>query len=219
MKRQFAFATDFDGTISDRDFFWLVVDEILGREALKHWQGYVDGRLTHFQALQEMFSQIHISEEQLNALIDTINIDKNFEDVAAFCAEKEIPLYICSAGCDYYIKRKIGHLIEKYGMILVTNSSVYTPEGGLQISPPPETSPYFDADVGISKVTVVKQLQEEGKEVIYAGDGYPDIPASLAADYVFARDVLLMKLPPEKKNVIPLHNFSEILKLLKEKMS
>lgn len=218
MARQYSFVTDFDGTISDRDFFWLAIDDILGREALHYWQEYVDGRATHFEALRSMFARIHIPEDRLNALIDTINIDPYFEAVAAFCKEKDIPLFICSAGCDYYISRKIGPLIKKYDIKLVTNHADYAPETGLVLSPPPETSPYFDADVGISKLSVVERQKADGREVVFAGDGYPDIPAACRADYVFARDVLLQKLP-DKGNVEPLRSFAEILTLLKEKMS
>lgn len=218
MAKQYSFVTDFDGTISDRDFFWLAIDDILGKEALCLWQEYVDGKVTHFQALSNIFAQIHIPENKLNALIDTINIDPFFEPVAALCADANIPLFICSAGCDYYINRKIGPLIEKYKIKLVTNHADYSPSTGLILNPPPVSSPYYDAGVGISKVSVVRRLKSEGKEVVFAGDGYPDIPSAREADYVFARDVLLQKLS-SAGNVRPLHGFSEILTLLKEKIS
>ena len=43
--------TDFDGTMTRRDFFQLVVERLLPPGTPDYWGEYLAGRITHFEAL------------------------------------------------------------------------------------------------------------------------------------------------------------------------
>ena len=193
MKRKAAFVSDFDGTITGDDFFTYASAAFFDEKSLTPWRRFKKGEITHFEALKEMFEKIRVSCGEFNAFMDKIPVDGGFAEGARICREKNMPVYICSAGCDYYIKYLIGNIIEKYGVALVANRGCYSPETGLVMQMPPADSPYFDPATGISKAAVVNRLHREGYEVIYDGDGLPDYEAAWNADVVFARRDLLSK--------------------------
>ena len=78
----------------------------------------------------------------------------------------------------------IGDKIKEYNITVVTNHGIYSEDEGLRLVPPPEDSPYYDEKVGISKAAIVKQKQDEGYFVVYAGDGPPDFAAAQSYNFV-----------------------------------
>lgn len=216
MHKPRALVSDFDGTISENDFFWLVVDCCMNESAMAPWHEYLAGKRSHLSALNAIFGQLRLSQAELYRLIKTIQWDHSFLDVAAYCQEHTIPLYICSAGCDYYINRLLGTEIQHYRIRLITNHGVYDPQHGLQMLPPPSNDPFYDPEVGISKAAVVKSLQKQGFEVIYAGDGPPDFAPAQVADVVFARKILWDECRKAGIPAKPFNSFCDVLSYMKE---
>ena len=190
-EEKIAFVSDFDGTVSDDDFFAYTAKAYFDEQALSPWRAYLAGEKTHFSALREMFAQIHVPAEEMNGLIDTIRLDPDLEPTWKICRQKGVVLYICSAGNDYYIRRLIGDLLNKYDVTLVSNRGEYAPETGLVMTAPERNYPYFDENTGISKQRLVENLKKDGFKVVFAGDGPPDIAAAESADVVFAKKFLL----------------------------
>lgn len=217
MVKKTAFVSDFDGTITPEDFFWYVSKEYLDEQALKPWQLYLEGKETHLNALNRIFSEIREPVKSFDAFIKKIPYDKTFPEVAALCREKKIPFYICSAGCDYYIDRIIGEYMKMFDIHLVTNRGVYSEQNGLKMLPLPEESPYYNAEVGISKAAVVKKLKDEGYFVVFAGDGPPDAAPAALADVVFAKKILLELCKKQNISCVEFNGFDEIFDYLKER--
>jgi len=208
--QKLAFVTDFDGTITDDDFFQYVKEAFFDDAALAPWYRYIDGELSHFDALKQIYRTLKVSEAELTDLVKSVKIDKWVIPTFKLLNDAQIPIYIASAGCDYYIKLLVGAEIEKYKITLVTNPSSYTQAGGLAMERPPETSPYYDKSFGISKMKIVKHLQDSGKHVIFAGDGPPDIEPARLADKVFAKKILLNKCIEEGIKTEEFDNFKNI---------
>ncbi len=210
-----ALVSDFDGTISDDDFFNYVCHQYLGQEALIPWQEYLQGKKTHFEALKEIFSSLRVNQKEFDEFICQIPIDEYFFKTAAFCRQKEIPVYICSAGCDYYIQKRLGDKIKNLNLKLITNHGVYNSQTGLIITPLPLNSPFYDPDTGVNKASIVHYLQLQGYKVVYCGDGKPDIPAAIQANIVFARKTLLSQCKQLKIPIMQLENFNQVYHFLK----
>ena len=145
MKQKIVLISDFDGTISKKDFFYMVTDTVLKnkKDALLPWQDYLNGKIKHIDAMTGIFSQIHLTQDELDKFISTIEIDPYFYDTAKYCVEKNIPFYICSAGTNYYIKKRISDTLSKYNIILVSNDATYSQQNGMKLIAPEETSPDF----------------------------------------------------------------------------
>lgn len=215
MKDKWALVSDFDGTISDDDFFWFVVDRYLTPDDLEPWNRYLRGEISHLDAMRGVFAKIHIPEAELLAFIDTIRVDKNFAAAAELCRRRGMPVYISSAGSDYYIRRLIGKVIDDNHVHLVTNHGVYSQERGLELFPPAD-GPFYDPDVGISKAGVVRALQQQGYKVVLAGDGPPDFAPAQIADVVFAKKFLLEKCREANIKTQPFTTFGDVINYLKE---
>lgn len=185
------FVSDFDGTISKKDFFRYVVEKIISPEDMKPWQDYKAGKISHVEALNGIFTKIRLPQEKFDAFIDTIEVEEYFMPTVELCRNKNIDVYVVSAGADYYISRILSKLNLLEHVTLITNPSKYTPENGLELFPVPRTHELYDQDLGISKKNVVEKMKKEGYSVVFAGDGMPDIAAAESADIVFARDYLI----------------------------
>jgi len=215
-QQKIAFVSDFDGTISDDDFFAYTTKAYFDERALAPWRAFLAGQKTHFDALKEMFSQIHVSADELRMLIDSIRIDPDLEAVWQVCKEKGIRLYVCSAGNDYYIRHLIGTLMEKFNVTLVSNKGEYSAKTGLIMTAPDKGNPYFDEKIGISKLKLVQKLKEDGFFVVFSGDGPPDIAPAEIADVVFAKKFLLKACREKGIETQQFEGFKDLLIYFKE---
>lgn len=217
MNKKFALITDFDGTISKKDFFHMVINDLLNNNTdyLTPWNDYLNGKIKHIDALSGIFSQIHLTQEELDKFISTIEIDPYFYDTVKFCNNQDIPIYICSAGTNYYIKKRISDILNDFDITLVSNDAIYSKENGMKLIAPPEDSPFYDSNTGISKETVVNVLKQGGYTTIYAGDGKPDFESAKIADVVFAKDLLLSMCNKKNIETQKFDNFSDILRYIR----
>ena len=204
------FVTDFDGTISDDDFFEYVKNAYFDDSVLEPWRRYLAGELSHFDALKQIYGSLRVSEGEIKESIKKVRLDEWAIPTFKLCYASQIPIYIVSAGCDYYINLLIGGEIEEYKINLITNHSAYSQIAGLCMEKPPKDSPFYDENIGISKKEVVKVLQESGERVIFAGDGPPDIEPARLADVVFAKKILLENCKNEGIKTESFNNFKDI---------
>ncbi len=188
--QKFVIVSDFDGTISKKDFFTYATESILTDNDMLPWLQYKKGQISHVNALNQIFNKIHLPKNEFDNFIDKIEIEEYFLPTLNLCREKSIDFHIVSAGADYYILR----ILERIGaqnVNLLTNPSDYSQERGLELYPPNKTFEFYDEDLGVSKKDFVLKLKSKGYFVLFAGDGMPDIDAAKVADVVFARDYLV----------------------------
>lgn len=196
--------TDFDGTVTARDFYQLAVARLVPADMPDYWGEYLAGRLTHFEALRRIFAAIRADEAAMLATAEAMEVDPGFA-----CAVKQLhqsgwEIAIASAGCAWYITRL---LAERDVRVTVhANPGVFDPAQGLLMTLP-AASPYLSASTGIDKAAVVRDAVATHACVAFAGDGRPDLPAALLvpAERRFARGWLAEYLTKEG---IPFHPFA-----------
>lgn len=206
--------SDFDGTISKEDFFNMVIEKLLKKEDIKPWDDYVAGKITHFEALSRIFAKVRIPQDELDIFIQSIQIDEKFPETLELCGRLGIPVYICSAGMDYYIRKRIPQYIEKYNIAVISNKAEYSPQTGFKLTPLPEGNPYYSKEVGVNKEALVANIKQQGNFTIFAGDGRPDIFAAKAADAVFAKDILLELCKKQNVKTFKFDGFGDIIKYI-----
>lgn len=169
--------SDFDGTMTKYDFFDLARRDLPSAAGHDFWQDYVDGRITHFEALAGIFAAIRTDVPTLENLIDRMELDPALPDAIARLRAAGWEIIVASAGCDWYIRR----LLAKAGVDLKihANPGVFAPETGLALSLPVD-SPYFRRETGIDKAAIVRAALARDPQAVFAGDGRPDLaPAGL----------------------------------------
>lgn len=202
--------SDFDGTITDKDFYQLLVERHIRRDAPDYLSLYRQGKMSHFEAMAKYFSHAPTDESSLQQLITDTRPDPRFADSAARLKAAGWELVIVSAGSSWYIDR----ILKSMGVSVPVhaNPGRIVSRRGLVIERP-YNSPFYNEDVGISKRDVVLDALRRGAKVCYAGDGSPDIDAAMLVrpERRFARRYLAEYLSRCREGFNEFETWSEIV--------
>src|SRR5262249_5090575 len=97
--------TDFDGTLTGRDFFQLVVEAFAPEALAEFWDGYRAGRYTHFEALAGIFASIRASEDDVLAVVRRAELEPELKPWLRRLQAAGWDVVVTSAGCRWYIDR------------------------------------------------------------------------------------------------------------------
>jgi len=170
------FVTDFDGTMTRRDFYRVAQARLVPPGTPDYWEDYLAGRMTHFEALRAIFRHIRGNEEEVLAAAREMELDPRAGAAIARLQEAGWEVRIASAGCHWYIDRLLAG--QDIRVTVHANPGVYDPREGLLMTPPVD-SPYYSPPTGIDKLAVVRDAVKEAAESAFAGDGPPDLEPSL----------------------------------------
>lgn len=207
--------TDFDGTMTQHDFFTLARRDLPSAADHDHWADYVDGRITHFEALQRIFASIRTDWAGVEGVLERMELDPKLPEAVQRLRAAGWEIIIASAGSAWYIRR----LLDKANvqMEVYANPGVFAPETGLTLSLPVD-SPYFRHETGIDKSAIVRAALERDPQAVFAGDGRPDLaPSNLVLpSRRFACGWLAQHLEKNGEPYHPFESWSEIADQLLE---
>ena len=196
--------SDFDGTMTRRDFFKLAIQQMLPPDCPDFWSEYRAGRITHFESLRRYFAEISASESKVLAVVDQMELDPALPRAVADLRQAGWHVVVTSAGCEWYIRR----LLDRAGVELEVHSNPgrFVPGRGLLMELP-VGSRFLSLELGVDKAQVVRHYlaQAQGGAVAFAGDGFPDEEAAMLVteNMRFARgdlaDVLKEKSEPFRR--------------------
>lgn len=215
VKKSKVLISDFDGTISRKDFFWYAIDELLTKNDIQPWEDYLAKKITHIEALSRIFSKIRLGEKEFYDFILSLPIEECFVETAKYCCQNGIGYYIISAGADFYIKCILKYLKVDKMVTLICNESFYKPETGLVIIKPDKNHEFYSENYGVNKKLAVESIKRKYDFTIFAGDGRPDFDAAKIADKVFARDCLFDLCKVNGIQATRFSTYCEILDYLK----
>ena len=207
-KKPFVFISDFDGTITKRDFYWHMIDKYMPIEGIQWYQQWKKGEFLDIEFLSKVFNSINQTETQIIEDILQIPIDPTLLPFIQYIKNHGGDFIIVSAGTSYYIDI----LLEFHGIhndvILFSNPGFYK-EKGLYFNLDPE-NPFYSSRYGIDKKKVVEALSEQYNVLYYAGDSEPDYQASLLCNTRFAKGPLIEIYEENQIDFYPFTHFSEI---------
>jgi 2,3-diketo-5-methylthio-1-phosphopentane phosphatase len=207
----FAFATDFDGTVTVRDVAALLLTEF-GDDSWKDIEEeYREGKITCREALRTQFEMLKGTREEMTDFLDANDwIDPDFKPFLSYCTENDIPVRIVSEGLDFYIM----HLLQsnRIDVPFFTNKAHFE-NGGIKVSFP--NSSEDCEDCGTCKLEALKDWKDDGKKIIYAGDGMNDICPAESCDFVFAKGDLLSHYRKEGLEHVEIEGYADIISEVK----
>jgi 2-hydroxy-3-keto-5-methylthiopentenyl-1-phosphate phosphatase len=206
--------SDFDGTMTRKDFYQLVRERMLPRDTPDFWQEYRAGRMTHFEALQAIFASIRVDESQLLDLLKEMELDPRLPQAVSALREAGWEVVVTSAGCEWYINRLLGE--HEISLSVFANPGRFIPGKGLLMSLPVEGK-YLSKTLGVDKAALVREALADYQHVAFAGDGYPDIDAAelVPAHLRFARGALAEVAAARGLEFIHFERWSEIAECLR----
>ncbi len=211
--KKWAFVSDFDGTISKKDFYWLVIETYYpeGKGLYKKWKA---GEMQDIDFLSQVFQSIDQHEEQIIQDILSLPIDEHVPSFIKKIQENGGDFYILSAGTDYYIH----HILNHYGIqnVPVFSNKGYYENKNVHLSIN-ENHKHYSRRYGIDKSKVISDLKEKYEVVYFAGDSEPDSHPAKVADLTFAKDALQELLKENNVPFVAVESFQQIEDFLHEK--
>ena len=211
--KDFAFISDFDGTLTKKDFYKILSEAYLKDKFSPRYKSWKSGEIKDREYLSYVFNNVKRSEAEI--LEDILNIP--FDPSAkAFIEQVKAAggdFIIISAGTSYYIDK----ILEKQnieGVDVYSNKGVFK-DNGIYFDLD-KNSEFYSDRYGIDKLIVIEKLKRNYRKVFYAGDSEPDLKPALVADLVFAKGELVELLKKEKKDFIEFEDFSEVWDNLKK---
>lgn len=209
------FVSDFDGTMTQNDFYACAAKFLLTPRDLEPWYAYTRHQITHFEALQRIFERIRASNSDVERVLEAMEFDPLARTAVQRLEERNWKIVIVSNGCGWYIEQ----FFRRYRLELElhTNPGEFSPEHGLQMYPPTQ-SPFYCPQFGISKCEVVRHPLRACETVAFAGDGRPDLEPALMVppELRFARGWLATELESRGESFQKFARWSEISKRLIE---
>lgn len=212
--KKFAFVSDFDGTLTDRDFYHIIIDTYLQEWGMQFYEDWKKTKKINVEFLNKILGAIGKTEEEILTEIHRIPLDEYAVEFIHRVQKAGGEFYILSAGTSYYIDRLLAHR-QIEGVKVISMNGVYK-DGGIEITPD-EASPYFSEIFGINKAKVVEDLKKEFEIVFFAGDSEPDLGAAKEADITFAKKDLKDLLSKEQQEFVPFEKFKEVEKYLEDR--
>lgn len=209
--------SDFDGTMTKTDFFELVRKDVPSVAPRDYWADYVEGRITHFEALAGIFAAIRADVPLMEDVVERMELDPALPAALHRLHENGWEVLVASAGCDWYIKKLLGGA--NIQVEVHANPGTFAPETGLTLTLPTH-SPYFSPETGIDKVAIVRAALDRSACVAFAGDGRPDMAPALLVppERRFARGWLAHNLQKQGHPFQPFESWTDIQEhLLDEK--
>ena len=179
---------DFDGTISLQDVTDTLV-EAFGNDRCRELESqWLAGAIGSRACMAGQIAELRASPAQMDACIDSIDLDPDFADFVRHAHAHGASLRILSDGLDYAIMR----LLQRQGLdeiAVAANRLSYRGDLSWRLD-----FPYADPDCakrsGHCKCVQLSHCQRQGEHVLYIGDGSSDFCVSAEADRVFAKDRL-----------------------------
>jgi len=211
--KSFAFISDFDGTLTEKDFYKILAETYFKEKLFPIFKSWKNGEIKNREYLSYVFNNVKRNETELNE--DILNI--SFDPYAKIFIEKVKAaggdFIVVSGGASYYID-KIFERQNINGIDIYSNKGIFK-NNGIYFDLD-EKSEFYSDRYGIDKLIVVKKLKDNYKKIIYAGDSTPDLEPALISDLVFAKGKLVKLLEKESKEYISFENFSEVWVKLKK---
>lgn len=206
--------SDFDGTMTRRDFYELVRERLLPPGVPDYWVDYRAGRMTHFEALRRFFLAAEGGEPALLDVAGAMCLEPGLAAYVAALKRAGWETVVVSAGCSWYIDR----LLSGAGVALEVHANPGHIADGRLVMDFPAGSPFLSRETGIGKAAVVRSLVERGGAVAFAGNGYPDVEAALLVPpgLRFARRDLADALRGLGESFRPFERWSEVAAALVE---
>ena len=194
MDRKITIQCDFDGTLTNEDISF----KILNRYATIDWRTalkrYMNGEVSVGRFNQEVFRSVKEDRSTLLKFVEeNQDIRAGVAEFLAFCRQNNLDLHIVSNGLELYIKHILAYL--GYTDIPIhAASSVFTDDGMESFY----YDPYGKETTEDYKAGYSKYFKERADEVIYIGNGSSDFAPAELCHYVFSTDTLSRKCQANK---------------------
>lgn len=199
---------DFDGTITEEDASFYLLDAYAEGDWRSILEQYKEGRITVGEFNTRAFAMIKKSESTLLSTLDeNVRIRPGFRELLDHCAYRGFRFVIVSNGLQFYIEA-ILRALGIVGIEVRAATNRFEPNGVQVQYVAPDGTILQDG----FKEAYIKLFLSEGYRVIYIGNGTSDSYASRHAHMVFATGDLLSYYTRHGLPCIPFDDLTDVVK-------
>ncbi len=201
---------DFDGTITEEDVSFTMLDAFTSGDWRQLFREYQEGKISVGRFNTDAFAMVKAGRQSLLEVAKgKVKIRPGFHKLVAYCRRKGFRLVIVSNGLDFYIKeilRDIG-----VGDIEVFAAQTSFHPEGLKVQYIGPDGSQLDKDF---KGAYVNAFLGEGYRIIYMGNGTSDISPARQCHYIFATGDLLTHCKQTNLDCASFTDFNEVVRVL-----
>ena len=204
---------DFDGTITEEDVSFLLLDSFADGDWRQLFRIYQQGGMSVGRFNQEAFAMVRASRESLLKVARAdARIRAGFGEFVDFCNQKDFRLVVVSNGLDFYIKELL-NLIGMGGIEVLAARTHFHPEG-LDVR---YIGPFGNPVDDEFKKAYTESFLKEGYQVVYIGNGISDVSPARECHYVFATGDMLARFRELNLDCVPFTTFRTVTKSLQSR--
>jgi 2-hydroxy-3-keto-5-methylthiopentenyl-1-phosphate phosphatase len=201
---------DFDGTITEEDVSFLLLDKFADGNWRESWEDYVSGRIPVGAFNTRAFAMVKADRKTLLDFIlkgRQVKIRPGFEKLIEHCSRHGLKFVIVSNGLGFYIDAILGERGIKDIDVFAAQSRCRP--GGMEVK-------YIGPSGGQMedgfKEAHTEVFQKEGYGVVYVGNGLSDIYPARRASRVFATGDLLALCREDGLECTPFADFHDVVR-------
>lgn len=201
---------DFDGTITEEDVSFLLLDAFAQGDWRRLLQQYKEHKISVGQFNTRAFAMVKADKPTLlDALKGKVRIRAGFYELVDYCAKKGFRLVIVSNGLDFYIE----DILKRLGLrdIEMHAAQAFFHPAGMQVQYVGPDGTKLDEGF---KEAYAKSFVKLGYAVTYVGNGDSDVAPAKYAQYLFATGDLLAYCQKNKLRHKPFETLFDVIREL-----
>ena len=202
---------DFDGTITEEDVSFFILEAFADGDWRSMLQEYKDDKITVGSFNRQAFSMVKESKESLKKLVlEKTRIRPGLPQLLDYCKQQGFRFVIVSNGLEFYIKTILDNL-GLDGVEVIAATAEFEPQGIIAKYIGPDGNELQND----FKKAYTSRFVEEGYKVIYIGNGASDVNSARLAEHAFATDTMLEKCRQDDLKCHPFSNLNDVVEGLK----
>ena len=198
---------DFDGTITEEDMGFLLLDSFASEGWRRLLTEYREGRISVGYFNTKAFATVKTDKQTLLKFVRSkVKIRAGFHELLAYCHQKGFRFVIVSNGLVFYIEATLKHISIDNIDILAAQTN-FTPEGIEAKYIGPEGNQIQDG----FKEAYIRSFLSRGYRVVYIGNGISDTSPAKQAHHIFATGELLAYCKQTNLNCTPFAELNDVV--------
>ena len=200
---------DFDGTITEEDVGFLLLDAFAKEDWRQLLAKYKEGRISVGYFNTRAFIMVKENKQTLDRFaIEKARFRPGFHKLLAYCRRRGFHFAIVSNGLDFYINTILETIgVDKDNIEVFAAQTRFGPDGIEACYIGPEGTQLQDD----FKEAYIRHFLRSGYSVIYIGNGASDISSASLAHHVFATGLLLKHCRETNLNCTPFVDLNDVV--------
>jgi len=201
---------DFDGTITEKDVSFLLLDAFADGNWRQLLEDYRGGKITVGAFNREAFAMVKADKQTLRDFIfakKEVEIRTGFNELLSYCSKKGFKFVIVSNGLDFYIEAVLKD-------VSIDNIEIYAAQtqftsDGLKVK---YTGPDGRQLKDNFKDAYTELFLGRGYSVVYIGNGISDFSPAKQAHHIFATSDLLTYCKEKNLSCTPFADLNDVVR-------